>query len=236
MDLDTIKKGLTSKGLSKKEIEFRLDAINIIGTREITVLGVDQGYANLGHAIIKYDILEDNFAIKSFGTIKTSTKLELNKRIFIIYNDIKNILNNNSDISIIGCERLFFNKPIETKSNNEFSNIIKRNKSASIMKTNLVTGILYLLSAEFDLIIKDYAPTTVKKHIVGSGKAKKIELENSLKEIINQYGIKVKTNHESDAIGIGITTIKDYLEKTVLEHRKKNKELKKEKKEKNQKK
>lgn len=230
MDLEKINEELILRGYSDKDREFRLDAIKLIGSRDITVLGIDQGYANLGHSIIKYDILEDLFEIKSFGTINTSANLELNKRIFIIYNDIKNILNENSDISIVGCERLFFNKPMETKSDNKISSIIKRNKSASIMKTNLVTGILYLLSAEFDMPIKDFAPTTVKKHIAGSGKAKKEELESALNEFISQHGIKVKTNHESDSIGIGITTIKDYLEKLVLEHRKQNKETKKTKK------
>ena len=112
-------------------------------------------------------------------------------------------------VDVLGCEKLFYNQPMKVNKDNELkATFILRNKSASILKTNMVTGILYLISAELDKEIFEYPPTTVKKHIVGNGRSSKEELNKSLNTIIEDSGLEVKTDHQSDSIGIAITTLR----------------------------
>lgn len=221
MDMNIIYENLKNKGFTESEIQDKKLLYECLNTMVLTAIGIDQGYANVGHAIVSYDIFTEEIKILNSGTIKTSPKKEMNKRFEEIYNEINVILDDATNINLLGCERLFFNKPMNDKdtgtvgSKNPF-----RNKSASIMQSNMVTGILYLISGQYNIPIKEFAPTSVKKQISGSGKATKIELENALIDIINKQNIKVKTDHESDAIGIAITRIKDYCEKKLIEHKK----------------
>lgn len=230
MDLDNIYKELKDKGFTDKQIEDKKLLYECLQTNSLTAIGIDQGYANAGHAIVSYDIFTEELNIKNSGTIKTSSKKDMNKRFVEIYNDINVILNNNNNenINLMGCERLFFNKPMSggKDSGDGVKKNPFRNKSASIMQSNMVTGVLYLISGQYDIPIKEFAPTSVKKQMTGSGKATKVELETALAEIIEKQNIKVKTDHESDAIGIAITRIKDYCEKKLIEYKKLLKESK----------
>lgn len=214
--MENIEKRLNNTNLSEKEKNQKLILTSILGSDKIVSLGVDQGYANLGYSVVEYDIITEEIYVKKFGTITTSSKEELNKRFLKIYNLIKEVILETSEISLIGCEKLFHNKPMNIKDkSNPFAT---RNKSASIMKANMVTGILFLISAQTNHYIKEFAPTSVKKYITGNGRAKKDELETALKEIIDKQGIKIKTDHESDSIGIAITVIKDYLSNLLKEY------------------
>lgn len=208
-----------TKDLLKKE-----KIVSLLGKEEVTTFGVDQGYANLGYSVIKYNILSENVKILYVKGLSTSPSKPLNKRIEFIYDEIENLLTgdffNDINLDAIGCEKLFHNVPMKVNSNTDFAKntMIKRNKSASIMKTNMVTGLLYLLSGKLDKPIFEYAPTTVKKHITGNGRATKIELTNAIDTIINECGVIVKTDHQSDSIGIAITTAKDFCENVYKEH------------------
>jgi crossover junction endodeoxyribonuclease RuvC len=57
----------------------------------------------------------------------------------------------------------------------------------------------------------EYAPTSVKKAVVGSGKASKTELARLLRDYLvkDQYDYVFGTNNESDAVAVGITYLLD---------------------------
>ena len=186
--------------------------IEYLNQEYIYGLGVDQGYANLGCSILKYSIKEDIFIIEKFKTIKTPSSNDMNKRLLKIYNSIKEIiLDYPNSINIAGCERLFHNNPMTTKNN------FGRNKSASIMKTNMATGVVYLLTAELNIPINDYAPTTVKKKVTGNGRANKDDVNLAVTNIALNQNIEFKTEHEADSVAIGITAIKGYIEEILEE-------------------
>ena len=173
--------------------------------KNIIALGIDQGYANLGYAIIKYNIHTDTYKVLKFGTIITNSKLEIQHRLKIIYDKL-DIIIKKYPIDIISCESIFVNG-IRNSSGQK-----TRNKSASIVKTNMSTGLIYLLSSQHNLKIYSFPPTTIKKHLTGSGKADKDEVIKVVEDLSKKNNIIIKTNHESDAIAIGITAISAFID------------------------
>ena len=65
--------------------------------------------------------------------------------------------------------------------------------------------------------MNDFPPTTIKKQLTGNGRADKEEIIKVVEDLMTKQGLKVKTNHESDAIAIGITTISSFIEKLLKE-------------------
>lgn len=167
----------------------------------IFAIGVDQGIANCGIALVELTASDEIIVLKS-GTIKTSSDKELSIRITTIY-QIINQLCNDYNVSILGCEKLFFS-PAQKSSTNAKG----RNKSASIVYTNMATGVLYLLAGENNLHIKEFVPGTVKKYVAGHGRASKEDVKEAVIGIVEKLDKAIETEHEADAIAIGITAVK----------------------------
>ncbi len=176
----------------------------------IIACGIDQGLANLGYSIVEIHInehnIEENLQILKSGTFKTSSEEELGKRLLNIHTMITE-LNSNYNTNIIGSETLFFNPKQKTG----------RNKSASIMVTNMVSGIIFLIAGQKGTYSKGFTPGTVKKYVAGSGRATKDEVIEAVSQICKNQGIIPKTEHEADAIAIGITTARYYINKLLPE-------------------
>lgn len=162
-------------------------------------LGIDQGYANLGYSVVEDD--GEHCHLLLSGTIKTKSDDKFENRLATIYEFIKKILDS-YNIGAIGIERLFYNAPMSNE-NNKF-----RNKSASIMKTNMATGIIFLLAGQYQIEIRDFPPVSVKKEIAGSGKAIKQDVIDAVKEFAEREGFVIKTDHQADSIAIALTLLK----------------------------
>lgn len=162
-------------------------------------LGIDQGIANIGYAVT--GIKDGEETIIRSGTFKTTTKHEFEKRLEMIYEFIKGILQT-YNVNVMGLEKLFFNP----QQGNQ------RNKSADIMRTNMVTGLVFLLASQHNKTVFDYTPGTVKKYVAGHGHAPKEKLRENVEQLALNSGIVIKTDHEADAIGISLTALKQYLE------------------------
>lgn len=175
-------------------------------------LGIDQGYANCGIAVLRvYPMREkNNIEILKNYTITTSASENMNKRLEQIYNSIIDIMNT-YEIEVVGCEKLFVNNPMKTR-NSKADFFRTRNKSADIVNTSFVTGIIFLISSMYNINIYEFPPTSVKKRVTNNGKATKEELAKAINEIASSQNIEIKTDHESDAIGICISAIKEKLE------------------------
>lgn len=176
---------------------------------EIIALGIDQGLANLGFGIIKLTLddndVERDIKLINSGTYTTSSKNELQDRLLEIH-DMINGLNLKYNANVIGCEKLFFN-PFQKQKGEKGG----RNKSASIMITNMVSGIIFLVAGENKLFIKDFTPGTVKKYVAGSGRATKDDVIKAIDDFCLKQGVTLETDHEADAISIGITVARYYV-------------------------
>lgn len=167
----------------------------------VVALGIDQGIANCGYAVVELNHKDELYILDS-GTIKTTSKQELSKRIEIIYKTITH-LSKQYNVNILGCEKLFFNPKQKSATNAK-----GRNKSASIVYTNMASGVLYLIAGEQDLHIKEFVPGTVKKYVAGHGRASKEAVENAVISLVEDLDKKISTEHEGDSIAIGITAVR----------------------------
>lgn len=166
----------------------------------IYALGVDQGIANCGYGIVVLGD-DDSIIVLESGTLITKADKDLPERLDYIFTELEKLAIK-YPINIIGCEKLFFN-PNGNKENK------KRNKSASIVYTNMASALVFLLGAKVDTVVKDFVPGTIKKYITGNGNASKDEVKEGIKLYLDK-SMNVKTEHQSDGIAIAITSAKYY--------------------------
>lgn len=158
------------------------------------ILGIDQGIASMGYCILSVSGKEKE--IIEYGQISTYPDEDDDKmceRIVCIVNLLEGIIEEFAPDRIC-CEKLFFNSPQQNG----------RNKSASIVNTNIASGLIMYCAGKNEVTFIDYPPPTVKKKITGTGKAKKEEVrEYVLKmypELIGEE--KNMTEHMVDAVAI----------------------------------
>lgn len=171
---------------------------------EVISLGIDQGIANVGFGLTTLDQEGEEIILHS-GVFTTTTKHSEEKRLQLIYEFINELIGL-YNVKVIGLEKLFFNPAVKTEKGKG------RNKSAAIMRTQMVSGIIFLSASVHELPIADYTPGTVKKYVAGHGRASKDDVIKHITEIAERSGIKLKTNHEADAIGISLTALHKYIE------------------------
>lgn len=220
---EVLEKNNKKKGTKKTHFErtpfFRFTGKDYEPKR---ALGVDQGYANCGYSVIEWSPLYQEPVVLKMGVIKTPPSLEMGQRLQMLYDELKQVALA-YEVEALGCERLFVNPP---KTESEHGEVWTRNKSASIVDASMVTGILFLLGSQLGLWTQDYVPGTIKKRVTGNGRASKDLVYERVKALIpEEFLLKkrqpknVKTpalrkpeDHETDSVGIGITTIKEYYE------------------------
>ena len=95
-----------------------------------------------------------------------------------------------------------------TKHHPDYNNFVFVREKGFLNSTTYilskVNGVLdlTLMDIQKDLSFDEIPPTTVKKIIAGSGKASKLEVQNSLKYYVGEH--EYKTDDESDAVACAI--------------------------------
>jgi len=188
-----------------------------VNQESIIGIGIDQGIANCGFSIVKLDS-DEKIEVLHSGTFVTKSTYPLPQRILILKNSIQKLIEE-FDPDIIGCEKLFFNP--QQKSTKKQG----RNKSASMLYTNMATGVLFLLAGKYELPIKEFVPGTVKKALTGNGRSDKEKVEEAVMKIVSDSAFPLTTSHQSDSIAIGITVVK-YFRANKEEIKKEHKHIK----------
>lgn len=153
-----------------------------------SILGIDQGIANCGYALISDGPTPHKYTVSSLGYIKTFPSDTTQKRIYIIYQELLQIIKSHR-ISMIVTENLH----------------VGGGSNKAIVNTNMITGIIYLLGSMYDIPVIEVVPTSIKKKITGSGKASKEEVYDKVMNmvILGDNDRKIN-NHTSDAIALGV--------------------------------
>ena len=117
------------------------------------ILGIDPGLATIGWGVID----TNGFKHKSvaFGHIQTPTKLPVEKRLALIYEDLAKIIEKYSPEEI-AIEELFFNTNITTG-----------------IRVAEARGVILLCAEHKKIPISEYTPLQVKQSVVGYGRADK---------------------------------------------------------------
>jgi crossover junction endodeoxyribonuclease RuvC len=180
-------------------------------------IGIDQGIANCGFSIVKLTG-EEVIVLKS-GIIETNSKLTLPQRMTLIYSLLIDLVEVYQP-EIIGCEKLFFNPRQKASPDGKKG----RNKSASIVLTNMATGVINLIAGKKQIVLQEFVPGTVKKYVAGNGRASKEEVIAAVNYLLRRDNVK---EHEADATAIAITAVKFYRDtKGVIPEKKKKKRSK----------
>lgn len=185
-------------------IKIVADVIDVMNKAEESIIGIgiDQGIANCGFSVVELTADDEPIVLKS-GIIETPSSITLPERLTLLYSLLSELVTNYQPM-IIGCERLFFNPP---RRNAQGDGKKGRNKSASIITTNMATGIIHLIAGQKQVLLQDFVPGTVKKYVAGSGRANKEEVIAAVMHLLGRADVK---EHEADATAIGITAVRHY--------------------------
>ncbi|HHV29239.1 crossover junction endodeoxyribonuclease RuvC [Acetivibrio mesophilus] len=153
------------------------------------IMGIDPGFAITGYGIVKYE--GNRFTSVDYGAITTESSMELPKRLLILYNGLKEIIEKYRP-EAISIEELFFNKNIKTA-----------------LAVGHGRGVAVLAAAQSGVEVFEYTPLQVKQSIVGYGRAEKAQVQQMVKAILNLPAIP-KPDDVADALAVAVCHAHSY--------------------------
>lgn len=146
-------------------------------------MGIDPGFGIVGYALM--DIEDNKENIADYGVIKTDTNAPLSRRLFDIYEKIKEIIKIYKPDEASVEELYFF-----------------RNVTTAIF-VGEARGVIILALEEAKLGIYEYTPMEVKMAVTGYGKATKRQVQEMVRIIMKMDDIP-RPDDAADAIAIAI--------------------------------
>ncbi len=149
----------------------------------VRILGIDPGLRNTGWGVIETDGVRLTYI--ACGTIHSDAKRALSDRLMQIHVGLNDIL----DIwtpDEAAVEETFVNK-----------------SGASSLKLGQARGIAMVVPALYGLDVAEYAPTKVKKTVVGAGRAGKAQIGAMIGYLLPKA--KPSSEDAADALAIAIT-------------------------------
>ncbi len=147
------------------------------------ILGVDPGFAITGYGIIEYQ--NNRFKPIQFGVITTGAELDLPSRLAAIDEGLNALLDRYKP-DAMSVEELFFNTNITTA-----------------IKVGHGRGVALLCAAKACVPVFEYTPLQVKQAVVGYGRAKKEQVQQMVKVLLNLDHIP-KPDDAADALAVAI--------------------------------
>jgi crossover junction endodeoxyribonuclease RuvC len=148
----------------------------------VRILGIDPALRKTGWGIIENN--NNNLSFIACGSICTNKDDSISKRLGDLYIGISNIIDQ-YHLDEIAIEETFVNK-----------------NAVSSLKLGHARGALIVSCAIFKFEVYEYASTTIKKAIVGVGRADKNQIAQMVKLILPKS--KFNNEDESDALAIAI--------------------------------
>lgn len=147
------------------------------------ILGLDPSISSTGWGII--DVNGNRLSYVADGFIPTPAKESLSKRLEIIHNELKKVI------------ELY--KPDEASIEITFLN----SNPETSLKLSMARGVVFLMPALYNIPLYEYEPNKIKKALTGVGRADKTQVETMVKILLP--GCQPKNNDSSDALAIAIT-------------------------------
>ena len=139
--------------------------------------------------IVGFGVLEYNsgkFTVVDYGAITTSSDMDFNRRLKVIYDDMTEIITTYKPDEM-GIEKLFFNTNEKTA-----------------IDVAQARGVTLLPAIIRNIPIYEYTPLQVKCSIVGYGRAEKKQVQEMTKTMLHLKSIP-KPDDTADAVAIAIT-------------------------------
>lgn len=147
------------------------------------ILGVDPGLANCGWGVIA--ISNSSLSAVAYGNIPTRAKDTIPVRLGTIFNELRAVI-----------ERY---RPVELG----IETIYHKGNSKSALATAQARGAVLTAASTSDLVVGEYAPTVIKKSVVGTGSATKEQVQYMVRVILALDHIP-SPDHAADALAAAI--------------------------------
>ena len=149
------------------------------------VIGIDPGFERLGIAIVEKDKTGKELVLFS-ECFKTSALLDFEKRLFLIGEEITNIIKKYKP-DTLAIETLFLNKNQKT-----------------VMRVAETRGVILYEAQKANLKIFNISPPCIKLAVTGYGRANKEQMMKMVRLLVNIKSDKT-SDDELDAIAIALT-------------------------------
>lgn len=153
------------------------------------ILGIDPGLSKMGFGIIRINDEQPSFI--DFGIISTDADQPLEKRLKIIYLDLKTVIKEYQP-KAMSVEGSFFGKNVR-----------------SMMMLGHARGMALLGAAQAGIPVYEYSPRKIKQSVTGNGNATKEQVKYMVQIIL---GLKEKKipDDASDALAIALCHTKQF--------------------------
>lgn len=150
------------------------------------IISIDPGYERVGIAVLEKNLGDRNETVLYSDCFKTSAKIPLDERIFLIGKEIEKIITEFSP-QALAIEKLYF-----------------ENNAKTAMGVAEARGVVIFVAKSFGLKIFEYTPLQIKSAVTGYGKATKDAVHTMVHKLV-KIPKEVKQDDEVDAIAVGIT-------------------------------
>ena len=147
------------------------------------VLGIDPGTMVTGYGVV--DDINGKLSHVTHGTIEGRRKDSFPDRLKLIFDGLNKVIEEYKPDSI-ALEEVFYGKSVK-----------------SAIKIGEARGIAILCTASANIPMAEYAPTVVKRAVVGSGNAQKVQVSEMVKVILTLSEAPEKFD-ASDALALAI--------------------------------
>ncbi|MGR3173794.1 MAG: crossover junction endodeoxyribonuclease RuvC [Candidatus Scalindua sp.] len=147
------------------------------------VLGIDPGTMVTGYGVV--DDINGKLSHVTHGTIEGRRKDSFPVRLKLIFDGLNKVIDEYKPGSI-ALEEVFYGKSVK-----------------SAIKIGEARGIAILCTATANIPMAEYAPTVIKRAVVGSGNAQKVQVSEMVKVILALSEAPEKFD-ASDALAIAI--------------------------------
>ncbi len=148
------------------------------------IIGIDPGTATTGFGVI--DVTAGTFKMVDAGVISTKPDVAMPDRLNMIYEDLTELVAELRPEQL-AIELLFFGTNVTTA-----------------ISVGQARGVALLVAARAGLPIAEYNPMQVKQAIAGYGGAKKPQMQEMVKRLLNLNAIP-KPDDAADALAIAMT-------------------------------
>ncbi len=149
----------------------------------MVVFGIDPGYAIVGWGAISFHA--NTYRALGYGSVETQAHTDFNRRLEIIFDEISGILRRCRP-DALAIEKLYF----------------QSNKTTAI-KVAQARGVTLLAAQKQGIPVFEYTPLQVKTAVTGYGKAKKPQVMEMTRRLLNLSEVP-KPDDTADALAIAI--------------------------------
>jgi len=149
----------------------------------VIVLGIDPGTARTGYGLVRRD--GSRLAALDFGCLETVPDRELPERLLIIHRAVGELIAEHRP-AVVGVERLFFNKNVQTA-----------------FAVGQARGVVLLAAAQAGLPVYEYGPHEVKMAVTGYGRAPKDQVQRMVQMILGLSAVP-HPDDAADALAVAV--------------------------------